>query len=121
MLSKYSFRTCALYRGFSRGVYPKAHLQTRPQWWVRKHPSDEVKSYPIDIAVFKGAQKTEDQLYLVVECKKKNRKDGVAQLKLYLDMSPADLGVWFNGDEDVYLRKLHKRDGAREYRPLQTG
>jgi type I restriction enzyme M protein len=98
--------------------YPKEHIQTRPQYRVRKHPSDEAKAYPVDIAVFKGGGRVEDDLYLVVECKKKNRKDGVAQLKLYLDMSPAELGVWFNGDEHVYLRKIHKRSGAREYHEL---
>jgi len=98
--------------------YPKAHLQTRPQYRVRKRPSDETKAYPVDIAVFTGSGRAEDDLYLVVECKKKNRKDGVAQLKLYLDMSPTELGVWFNGDEHVYLRKIHKRSGAREYQEL---
>ncbi len=98
--------------------YPKSHLQTRPQYRVRKRPSDEAKAYPVDIAVFKSTGRVEDDLYLVVECKKKNRKDGVSQLKLYLDMSPAELGVWFNGDEHVYLRKIHKRSGAREYQEL---
>lgn len=98
--------------------YPKAHIQTRPQFRVRKRPSDEAKAYPVDIAVFKADTRLEDDLYLVVECKKKNRKDGLAQLKLYLDMSPAELGVWFNGDEHVYLRKVHKRSGAREYHEL---
>jgi type I restriction enzyme M protein len=98
--------------------YPIAHLQTRPQFRVRKRPSDEAKSYPVDIAVFKAPSKTEDDLFIVVECKKKIRKDGIAQLKLYLDMSPADIGVWFNGDEHVYLRKVHKRDGSREYHEL---
>ena len=98
--------------------YPKSCLQTRPQYRVRKRPSDEAKSYPVDIAVFKGQGRAEGDLYLVVECKKKNKKDGVAQLKLYLDMSPAELGVWFNGDEHVYLRKIHKRSGAREYHEL---
>lgn len=98
--------------------YPKEHIQTRPQYRVRKRPSDEAKSYPVDIAIFKGGGRVEDDLYLVVECKQKNRKDGVAQLKLYLDMSPAELGVWFNGDEHVYLRKVHKRSGEREYHEL---
>jgi type I restriction enzyme M protein len=98
--------------------YPKNCLQTRPQYRVRKRPSDEEKSYPVDIAVFKGASRNEDDLYLVVECKKKTRKDGLEQLKLYLDMSPAQLGVWFNGDDHVYLRKVHKRSGAREYHEL---
>lgn len=98
--------------------YPKEHIQTRPQYRVRKRPSDEAKAYPVDIAVFKGDGRIEDDLYLIVECKKRNRKDGVAQLKLYLDMSPAELGVWFNGDEHVYLRKIHKPSGAREYHEL---
>ena len=76
------------------------------------------RSYPVDIAVFKGRKKTEDQLYIVVECKKKNRRDGIAQLKLYLDMSPAELGVWFNGEEHVYLRKIYHKDGSRTYEDL---
>jgi type I restriction enzyme M protein len=98
--------------------YPRDCLQTRPQFRVRKRPSDEAKAYPVDIAVFKSFGRAEDDLYLVVECKKKNRKDGLSQLKLYLDMSPAELGVWFNGDEHVYLRKVHKPSGAREYHEL---
>jgi len=98
--------------------YPKKHIQTHPQHRVRKHPSDEEKSYPVDIAVFKSEKKTEDNLFMVVECKKKNRKDGVAQLKLYLDMSSAEIGVWFNGDDHEYLRKIHHRDGSRTYPPL---
>ena len=98
--------------------YPKNLIQTRPQYRVRKRPSDEEKSYPVDIAVFRSAPKVEDDLFLVVECKKKTRKDGVAQLKLYLDMSAAEVGVWFNGDEHEYLRKLHHKDGTRTYQTL---
>ncbi|MDA8240524.1 MAG: hypothetical protein M0Z67_09165 [Nitrospiraceae bacterium] len=33
--------------------YPKSHVQTRPQYRVRKRPSDVDKSYPVDIAVFR--------------------------------------------------------------------
>lgn len=98
--------------------YPKDRIQTRPQFRVRIRPSDEGRAYPIDIAIFSSKRKIEDDLYMVVECKKKNRKDGIAQLKLYLDMSPATLGVWFNGDEHIYLRKVLKRDGTREYQEL---
>ena len=98
--------------------YPVSHIQTRPQWRVRKRPSDEEKSYPVDIAVFRSKKRTEDDVFMVVECKKKNRKDGVEQLKLYLDMSAAEVGVWFNGDEHEYLRKVHHKDGSRTYEPL---
>ncbi len=72
----------------------------------------------MDIAVFRTPKKLEDDLFLVVECKKKTRKDGVAQLKLYLDMSAAEVGVWFNGDEHQYLRKVHHKNGSRTYEPL---
>jgi type I restriction enzyme M protein len=98
--------------------YSKTQIQTRPQCRVRIRPSDEEKSYPVDIAVFKSAKKTEDQLFLVVECKKKERKDGEHQLRLYMDMSAAEVGVWFNGGEHLYLRKIHHKDGSRTYEPL---
>jgi type I restriction enzyme M protein len=98
--------------------YPKEHLQTRPQFRVRKRPSDERKSYPVDIAVFSLPARTESELYIVVECKKKNRNDGLDQLRLYLDMSPASLGAWFNGNEHLYLQKVHHADGSRTYREL---
>ncbi len=98
--------------------YPKEYIQTRPQYRVRRHPSDEEKSYPVDIAVFRPSKKIEENLFMVVECKKKTRKDGIAQLKLYLDMSPTEVGVWFNGNEHEYLRKVHYKDGSRTYEPL---
>lgn len=98
--------------------YSKSQIQTRPQFRVRKSPSDEEKSYPVDIAVFKSDQKIESNLFLLVECKKKNRKDGVAQLKLYMDMSPAEVGVWFNGEDHVYLRKILLASGGRTWQEL---
>ena len=98
--------------------YPKTHLQTRPQYRVRKRPSDEAKSYPVDIAVFRTPGRTEGDLYMVVECKAPNKTVGVEQLKLYLDMSPAELGVWFNGNEHTYLRKIYTPSGGRTYQDL---
>jgi type I restriction enzyme M protein len=98
--------------------YRKDQIQTHPQFRVRKRPSDESKSYPVDIAVFTSSDKVEPNLHLIVECKKPNRRDGLEQLQLYLDMSPASLGVWFNGDEHAYIQKLHHPDGSRTYRLL---
>src|SRR5207247_767842 len=64
--------------------YAKDQIQTRPQFRVRKRPSDDEKSYPVDIAVFQGAARTEDQLFIIVECKKPEQKEGIAQLQLYM-------------------------------------
>ncbi|MDR2627746.1 MAG: type I restriction enzyme HsdR N-terminal domain-containing protein, partial [Dysgonamonadaceae bacterium] len=74
--------------------YPKEHIQTRPQYRVKVRPSDTKKEYPVDIAVFLDQLKDDDGLYIVVECKKKNRKDGRTQLENYLTLSTAYLGVW---------------------------
>lgn len=91
--------------------YPKEHIQTRPQFFVKVRPSDTKKEYPVDIAVFNDKDKTDDSLYLIVECKKKNRKDGRTQLENYLTLSKANLGVWFNGEERFYLLKQNTDDG----------
>ncbi len=88
--------------------YPKEHVHTRPQYRVKVRPSDTRKEYPVDIAVFTQKEHIEDNVYIIVECKKKNRKDGRSQLEDYLRFSKAYLGVWFNGDERLYLRKIEK-------------
>jgi type I restriction enzyme M protein len=85
--------------------YPKENIQTRPQYRVKVRPSDTKKEYPVDIAVFTSTKKTEDDIQIIVECKKKNRKDGKSQLQDYLRFSKANLGVWFNGEERFFIRK----------------
>src|SRR5581483_10221986 len=86
--------------------YPKDFIQTRPQYRVKARPSDTKKEYPVDIAVFSSSMKTEETIELIVECKKKNRKDGRTQLEDYLRFSRAYLGVWFNGEERLFLHKF---------------
>lgn len=89
-------------------AYTKEQIQTRPQFRVKARPSDNKKEYPVDIAVFKDKRKRDEDVYIIIECKKKNRKDGKGQLEDYLRLSPASLGVWFNGEERLFLRKYEK-------------
>lgn len=98
--------------------YDKEQIQTRPQYRVRKRPSDEARSYPVDIAVFRSGSHTENNVLMIVECKKKDRLDGEQQLRLYMDMSAAEVGVWFNGEEHTYIRKLHHENGSRTYQTI---
>lgn len=88
--------------------YPKDLIQTRPQFRVKARPSDTTKEYPVDIAVFTDNSKDDDSLYIIVECKKKNREDGKTQLQDYMRLSKAFLGVWFNGEERLFLHKIEK-------------
>lgn len=97
--------------------YPKKYIQTRPQYHVKSRPSDTKKEYPVDIAVFNSTNKNEDTIYLIVECKKKNRKDGKNQLEDYMRFSKARLGVWFNGDEKLTIQKIEK-DGLVEFEEI---
>lgn len=88
--------------------YPKKHIQTRPQWRVKVRPSDTKKEYPVDIVIFPTEQKEDGTELIIVECKKKNRRDGKTQLEDYLRFSKARIGIWFNGEEKLFLKKTEK-------------
>lgn len=94
--------------------YTKGQIQTHPQYRVKASPSDTEYKYPVDIVVFKTEEKKRGDEYIVVECKKPTREDGIEQLKLYLKFSDAELGVWFNGENTHYIRKYIK-DGRIEF------
>jgi type I restriction enzyme M protein len=85
--------------------YSKDQIQTIPQFRVKVSPSGEEK-YPVDITVFRDEKKSYDNVYMLVECKQPNRKDGRKQLDIYLNLVPSvEIGVWFNGKEHLYLWK----------------
>jgi type I restriction enzyme M protein len=101
--------------------YPRELIQTRPQFRVRSRPSDSsTRGYPVDITIFSDARRLEDDAYIVVECKKKTRKDGEKQLKIYLTMSSAQIGVWFNGEDHIYLLKEYRKAGTVHWSVLPT-
>ena len=91
--------------------YPKGHIQTRPQFQVSERPSDERRGYPVDIAVFSSDLRIDDNLYMVVECKQPNRSEGAKQLKNYMRLSAAEIGIWFNGESHLYLHKTYRGGG----------
>jgi type I restriction enzyme M protein len=86
--------------------YQKNQIQTRPQYRVKASPSDTSKSYPLDIIVFSDSKKIDTNEYIIVECKKKTRNDGITQLQDYLRFSNAFIGVWFNGNERIFIKKI---------------
>jgi len=101
--------------------YPKSRITTRPQFRVRARPSGgRSRGYPVDIAVFSHERKGEDDALMLVECKRKTRKDGEKQLKLYLSMSTAQIGVWFNAKDHLYLLKRYLPDGTIDWVVLPT-
>lgn len=85
--------------------YSKEQIQTFPEFYIQK---GSTKIGPADIVVFKDNKKTFDNIYLIVETKRKDKKDGIKQLKSYIDPTPAEGGVWFNGTEIAYVRAIRK-------------
>ena len=64
---------------------------------------------PADIVVFRDEKhKRQEDIYIIVECKRKERTDGIDQLKSYLAPTQAKYGVWFNGNEIAYIKHLDK-------------
>lgn len=60
-----------------------------------------------DIIIFNSST-THDpasQAYIIVEVKKKNRKDGIDQMQTYCNNTTAEYGVWFNGSDIVYQHR----------------
>lgn len=76
-----------------------------------------------DIVIFPEncPELTQDHVQTIIECKKeeidpKNRKDGVEQLKSYMNVCPnCEWGMWTNGRYKEVLRKVKVR-GAYEFR-----
>lgn len=94
--------------------YPKEQIRTRPQFRVKARPSDLKKEFPVDIAVFDTTEQTDEHLYMIVECKRPNRKDGRKQLELYMQMSSsAKIGVWYNGSERLCLLKTFENGNLK--------
>lgn len=97
--------------------YSKKQIQTRPQFRIISSPSGDEK-YPIDIAIFNDDNKIYENLFMIVECKRESRSDGLKQLKTYMGLSSAQIGVWFNGIEHIYLQKILDKQGKVSYREL---
>jgi type I restriction enzyme M protein len=99
--------------------YPLDHIITRPQFRVSRRPSETKKSYPVDIAVFSNAQRLETDCSIIVECKSDTEKAGRKQLEIYLTLSDAFIGVWFNGKSHHYIHKYYE-NGKVIFKELPT-
>lgn len=64
-----------------------------------------VHDKPADIVIADKDDPTVD--YIIIECKKPKRSDGLEQLKSYCNATGSPIGVWTNGGETI---QLHRRD-----------
>lgn len=86
--------------------YSKEQIRTFPEFYIQKGSNEKVG--PADIVVFKNEKQTQDNILLVIETKRKDRRDGIRQLKSYVYPTPAEGAVWFNGTDIAYFRVVRK-------------
>ena len=81
--------------------------EMQPEYAVRK---GSVLIGNADVVIFHNSNDySQENVKIIVECKRKNRKDGVEQLKTYLaGCQSAEYGIWFNGNEIIYIKRLKK-------------
>ncbi|MBE0656242.1 MAG: N-6 DNA methylase [Bryobacteraceae bacterium] len=79
--------------------YPRERLALEKQVYF----GSTVHEKAADIVVWEKG--TTDTPYIIVECKKPRRKDGLEQLKSYCNAEGSPIGVWTNGGETIYLHR----------------
>jgi type I restriction enzyme M protein len=95
------------------------------QLWL--HKLTDVYKYPLDHVSVEHAvtfgtgvsekaadivvwQKDGETAKVVIECKEPNRKDGIEQLKSYLNAEGSPVGVWSNGSERIILYRPYPHE-----------
>jgi type I restriction enzyme M protein len=81
--------------------YPKDRLRIEKEVYF----GSAVHEKRADIVVIE--RDTPDTPYIIIECKKAKRKDGLEQLKSYCNAEGAPIGLWTNGSSTI---GLHRED-----------
>ncbi|MGD9972501.1 MAG: N-6 DNA methylase [Desulfatirhabdiaceae bacterium] len=68
----------------------------------------EVGTKAADIIVYTDS--TKETPKIIVECKKPRRKDGIEQLKSYMNAKGAPVAVWSNGSDSIILYRPYPND-----------
>lgn len=79
--------------------YPKERLRIEKEVYF----GSTVHEKRADIVVIE--KDTADTPYIIVECKKAKRKDGLEQLKSYCNAEAAPIGLWTNGSSTIALHR----------------
>ncbi len=79
--------------------YPKDRLRIEKEVYF----GSAIHEKRADIVVIE--KDTADTPYIIVECKKAKRKDGLEQLKSYCNAEGAPIGLWTNGSSTIGLHR----------------
>jgi type I restriction enzyme M protein len=97
-------RQLYLYRLINHYGYKPSRIAVERGIWF----GSSIAEKRADIVVYD--EKNPEEVYIVVECKKPKRKDGIEQLKSYCNATNAAAAVWTNGGEEVILHRANRND-----------
>lgn len=78
--------------------YGEEQIQVWPQYEIPRSRRRQ-ENLKLDIAVFKGTRRINEDLLIIAECKKPGKRLGLDQLQGYLKATGARVGIWFDGDD----------------------
>jgi len=80
--------------------YPKDHIEIEFPIKIGS------KTKYIDIAIFNSKSKSQENIYVAIETKKKKETEGKEQLLSYVSATTANFGIWTNGEKIKYILKI---------------
>jgi len=80
--------------------YPEELIHT-------KSSTKDVETADIIVLRDNNIQRFKENTYIVVEIKKEYSKKGISQLKNFMDVYGAEYGIFYNGKDIIFLRKLN--------------
>lgn len=88
-----------------KDVYGYQYTNMKVEYGVKRSPSDNQRSIPVDIAIFEdGVAK----IFVETKAPGEDETDGVAQLKDYMSFDPdVHWGIWTDGDKKLYIEKIY--------------
>ncbi len=89
--------------------YPKENI--RIEFQIQK---GSLRIGPADIVIFHDNRHEYDNIYIVIETKRKERSDGIEQLKSYSTSPSQKFAIWFNGNDTIYYQNLGKSPFFRD-------
>ena len=73
-----------------------------------------------DIVVYKSDAQKYDEIYMIIECKQPDVKDGELQAKSYGNRTTASIVVWTNGEDTKYWERTVSPTGGFSYKQWLT-
>jgi type I restriction enzyme M protein len=93
--------------------YPKDLIDIEVKIQFGSKKSEKGKA---DIIVFKDntSKDPNKNAYIIVEVKREERNDGKEQLESYINATTAEFGIWYNGKDILFLRRLREPQKFQE-------